>query len=244
MSRLPALRRRLCGHACLPKIVKNMSKILIISDVHLSEKFNPKKYQFLEKIISESDKVIINGDFWTYYISTFNQFLNSKWKGLFSLLKEKKAVYIYGNHDREKYCNESVSEFSVLQGDSYKFEAGGKSYLLARHGHDLVNVGMENSEKYMKFWRDFNMDAITYFIETILIKIFGRNVYSIGKRLNETIKEYSKKLEGIDYLVVGHTHWAEIDKGNKFINCGLIHSGFANYVVIDGAGPRLVLTTY
>ena len=41
----------------------NKMKILVISDLHLTTRFDQKKCEFLEKLISRADKVIINGDF-------------------------------------------------------------------------------------------------------------------------------------------------------------------------------------
>ncbi|MBI3955332.1 metallophosphoesterase, partial [Candidatus Gottesmanbacteria bacterium] len=73
---------------------------IIISDLHLTRRFEKRKFNFLKKIIERSDQVVINGDLWDYYFSSFSQFVRSPWRQLFPLLKEKKTVYLYGNHDR------------------------------------------------------------------------------------------------------------------------------------------------
>ncbi len=39
-------------------------RILVISDTHLTHKFDQRKFEYLLSIISQADKVIINGDFW------------------------------------------------------------------------------------------------------------------------------------------------------------------------------------
>jgi len=94
--------------------------ILVFSDTHLTHRFNKKKFLFLSRIIKKADKVIINGDFWDGHISSFHRFINSKWSMLFKLLKQKKTVYIYGNHDRKEYCDSRVSSFSTIQTTHYK----------------------------------------------------------------------------------------------------------------------------
>ncbi len=77
-------------------------KTIIFSDAHLTNRFDEPTYRFLENMILSADKIIINGDFWDGEVVSFNQFINSKWQKLFPLLLERKAVYIYGNHDRQR----------------------------------------------------------------------------------------------------------------------------------------------
>src|SRR3990172_1424130 len=69
-------------------------KILVFSDSHLTDKFEEKKFYFLKKIIRQSDFVIINGDFWDGYLTTFNRFISSNWSKLFPLLKLNKILTI------------------------------------------------------------------------------------------------------------------------------------------------------
>jgi predicted MPP superfamily phosphohydrolase len=85
---------------------------LIFSDTHLTKGFNRKKYEFLREIIEPVDRVIINGDFWDGYLTSFDKFVNSEWQKLFPLLKEKQTIYLYGNHDKTKWCDSRVNLFS------------------------------------------------------------------------------------------------------------------------------------
>src|SRR3990170_7877882 len=103
-------------------------KILVFSDSHLTDKFEEKKFDFLKKIIRQSDLVIINGDFWDGYLTTFSRFISSDWNKLFPLLKSKKTIYIYGNHDRESYIDRNAKLFSDLQTHSYRLKLNGKSF--------------------------------------------------------------------------------------------------------------------
>lgn len=65
-------------------------RVLVFSDTHLTKAFDDKKCEFLKKIISDSDQVIINGDFWDGYIISFDEFLKPEWACLFPPLKAKK----------------------------------------------------------------------------------------------------------------------------------------------------------
>ncbi len=86
-------------------------KTIVLSDTHLYEEFDEKKFNFLKRIISKVDRVIINGDFWDSYICSFSDFINSPWKKLFPLLKTKKTVYIYGNHDKKSLTDKKNITF-------------------------------------------------------------------------------------------------------------------------------------
>src|SRR3990167_5228492 len=86
-------------------------KVLVFSDSHLDHNFEPKKLSYLKKLVRSVDQVIINGDFWEGYSITFDQFLSSKWNELFPLLKAKKAVYIFGNHDKKVLADKRMRLF-------------------------------------------------------------------------------------------------------------------------------------
>lgn len=70
-----------------------MNRVLVISDLHLSHRVQKRKLAFLKKLVSEYDQVIINGDFWDNWFTTFDKFINSKWQELFPLLKENNCIY-------------------------------------------------------------------------------------------------------------------------------------------------------
>ena len=65
-------------------------KYLIFSDSHLNDFFDERKFNFLKRIILNSDRVIINGDFWEAYDLKINSFISSKWNKLFKYLKKNK----------------------------------------------------------------------------------------------------------------------------------------------------------
>ncbi|MBI4226199.1 metallophosphoesterase family protein, partial [Candidatus Roizmanbacteria bacterium] len=138
-------------------------KILIFSDSHLTENFEEKKFNFLKKIIQQSDSVIINGDFWDGYRTTFDRFISSDWNKLFPLLKSKKTVYIHGNHDRETYIDQNASLFSDLQTHTYRLQLNGKVFII-EHGHRF----------YPLF--DEILPRILNKVSTIIVGFFLRNI--------------------------------------------------------------------
>jgi predicted phosphodiesterase len=210
-------------------------KYLIFSDTHLGSLFDEKKFKFLKKIISESDKIIINGDFWEAYDVSFNKFISSKWNGLFKILKNKNAVYLYGNHDKKEYGNIKSNDFSIKQ--SYKLQIVSKEKTFyIEHGDKIVPLWDRFFEKMPKF--------INYFLnklEKSIIFLFGINAIGIlYKRFNEKMKNRkSKLLKHNEFLICGHTHWQEFDKSNHYINNGFVKHGIGQYVTIENGNVEL-----
>ncbi len=198
-------------------------KILIFSDTHLQE-FEERKYNFLSNIIQDSDRVIINGDFWEGHLMNFDQFATSQWKGLFPLLKLKKAVYIYGNHDDEVLNNHRASLFSDIQTNKYVLNIANKSLIL-EHGDRLAYL-----PKRHQF---FTKRAMT--VEKMMVRRIGDAFHKlVGGRLNNKIKTALKtELKDNEIYVCGHTHYAEIDKSSQFINTGIVRHGLGQYLLID-----------
>ena len=111
-------------------------KTLIISDTHLYHVFDKRKFFLLKKLFSSVDQVILNGDFWDGYRTTFDTFVSSPWKELFPLLKKKGAIYIYGNHDRKNFSDERTSLFSIIQKSNHLLTVDKQTYHI-EHGHLL-----------------------------------------------------------------------------------------------------------
>lgn len=205
-------------------------KVLVFSDTHLSSKFEEKKYHFLTSIIRESDRVIINGDFWEGYTTSFQQFIDSPWRNLFSLLKLKKTVYLHGNHDKSDYVDKNCYLFSDIQTTRYTLTINNITYIF-EHGNRLMSFGDENeacSSKRVK---------LTDTVEKTLIRMLGDRYQKFLKKYNKIIKKKLQlELDHGEYYVCGHTHSAEIDEENKFINTGLIKHGLGQYLLIDQSG--------
>lgn len=209
-------------------------KTLIFSDLHLTDQFESKKYQLLKQIIEDSDQVIINGDFWDGYLTTFERFVNSPWKKLFPLFKSKETIYIYGNHDKEVLANKDIQLFSSLQTNKYSLTISGKRFLI-QHGDNIhpaldsrlgltkvpvfimkpIHIG------YKYFFRKFG--------KSFLKMVFSKSNKRIKKQIDKIVRED-------EILICGHTHYAEIDLKHRYVNSGIFHFGLAQYLIIDHTG--------
>lgn len=207
-------------------------KTLVISDTHLSLPFDEKKYLLLKRIISDADKVIINGDFWEGFLLTFDEFFSSQWSKLFSLLKEKKAIYIFGNHDAREYNDlERIKEFSVLHAERYSFQENGKTYTF-EHGHSLFPT--EKKPVNISDPRFRRTVARNDAIERKCIQYAGRSYQYLIRHINSIVKrKVSKKLAINEFFFCGHTHIHEINHKKRFYNTGIIKHGLAQYIYID-----------
>ncbi len=215
-------------------------KTLIFSDSHISKYFDQAKFDFLTKIISSVDQVIINGDFWEGYTTKFDELLISPWNKLFPLLLKKKAIYLYGNHDKKRYSNHNVSLFSVQQAKEYKFISGNKTFYV-EHGDRLLPL-------WDRFF--FRMPAfimkILDSLEGGLLKIFGQHFLKIAfEDFNKAIKKTIKgSLKANEFLICGHTELAEIDLKTHYINSGLVKHGFGQYVIVEDGKIKLYKKRY
>ncbi len=206
-------------------------KTLIFSDSHLSLPFEEKKFNFIEGIIKPVDKVIINGDFWESSLMSFQNFVNSPWRNLFPLLKEKKTIYIYGNHDKKISTNSKVNLFSDQQTDRYILNLKDKE-LVIEHGnriHPFIDDRMN--------WSKINSNITKPYehIERLMVRKLGtRFLKMCYGRMNKKMKKKLKdELKLNQIYICGHTHYAEIDKESQFINSGLVRHGLGQYLVIE-----------
>ena len=220
----------------------NKMKILVISDLHLTTRFDQKKCEFLERLISRADKVIINGDFWSYYSCTFGEFVRSKWKVLFPLLLQKQTIYLYGNHDFKKWSDKRVKMFSVKQGENYEYRYKNNKILI-EHGHWLLHRANVDNEKLLHFLRLIHFDdLIRYPLQSLVPKIgVFKLIWGFSFRHRRVQKKINK---GEIYIILSHTHVAKFSPEKNYINTGFINYGVASYVWIKNGKPRLVTTRY
>lgn len=210
-------------------------RTLIISDIHLTHRFDEKKYIFLEKLISSYENIILNGDFWDGFSTTFDRFITSKWSRLFPLLKSKGAIYLYGNHDQKEYSDERVSLFSVSQKENHLIEVGLEKYHI-EHGH-VLEPGVDDIVPFSRTLLKY-LNFITHLTENILVRL-GSPQNILMKQANKSIKKKLKKQQFTHWYLCGHTHIAEFDEKNKFANSGFIQYGKATYLIVDSSGPIL-----
>ncbi len=220
-----------------------MPKTIAFSDIHLSQHFNEAKFIALSSVITQADQVIINGDFWDSYETTFDQFLNSPWKQLFPLLKSRHAVYLYGNHDSEASCDHRVSLFSDAQSDHYRYQN-----LYFCHGHQL-HPGLSRLESSSSFPLLHKLSQLIKSIENFLAP---PSPYLIAKLFfyrqldNFPLINYAKtKLPPDQILVCGHTHSPYFSLKDRYINLGDVISHRLSYLEINHSNKlKLVRLTY
>lgn len=206
-------------------------KILVISDTHLTPKFEERKFRAISSIIGDHDKVIINGDFWDGYICKFNDFYKSSWKALFPILKNKETAYIFGNHDEKKFNDIlKLNSFAAVSGHNLTLNYESYKYYF-EHGHRFIPLGDEKANINSKTFK-----AGLYFfnnIEKMLIKSSGDLYQKFTIKYNTIIKNRSANLrKNFDFLFCGHTHAQEIDTKSSFVNSGVFKFGLGQYVTI------------
>lgn len=219
------------------------NKILILSDTHLSDKFDRSKFLFLKNLILSSGFVIINGDFWDFWSTDFDKFIKSPWQKLFPILKERKCVYIFGNHDPEEMSDSRIKAFSNISCNEYVFTTQSNEFAVC-HGDKLV----KNRSLFMNTYSSFLNKIEEKKIGKPFLKVFKKTeafAYSafgpnfmtnsrIGKRLNRNIKKYQIRNQNNRWLICGDTHTPEIDKENKYANTGCIVYGSGSYLLLEG----------
>lgn len=208
---------------------------LIISDTHLTAKFNPRLYRFLTKIIEPVDQVIINGDFWDGYFIDFNQFINSQWQQLFGLLKTKHTIYLAGNHDPLNLLSQQANLFSDQQLEQYSFHTPAGKFLV-KHGHQLFPNEIDANSlvlrhralrlflKAFRYYENFQTRAIGYSLFDIARIWINRHYLKLAKA----------QLAGqADYIILGHSHLPRKKNHQQFFNSGTFISGRYGYLLID-----------
>lgn len=183
-------------------------KTLVFNDTHFSNKFDSELFDYIAKLIKSADQVIINGDFWDAYLTTFDAFVTSEWRRLFPLLKAKHTVYIFGNHDKKEFMDERYSLFSDVQTMKHTLKSGENTFVI-EHGHLLAPT-------YDARWLFKNNIIVRPFYKLLIALLekvtIVRNIqrlfeYSAGyKKLGHFIDGVSKKISANTYYVFGHAH--------------------------------------
>lgn len=208
--------------------MREKNKYIVISDLHLSHEFNDKLFLELKKIIQNSTNVIINGDFWDDSKTTFEKFVNSKWNMLFPLLKERKTIYITGNHDPIYKINKKFKLFAEKLVQNITIKHNNQDFYIT-HGQEysvVTKIAMKIAKKntnLVKFL-GYPMFLPMYINEKFILR--QKEIKSLFKTYNKKYKnKFSNKI-----LVMGHTHIPEIDFENMYINTGFINKDVLHYL--------------
>ena len=213
---------------------------LIVSDLHLYQPVDNAKLKFLKKIISEADRVILNGDFFDAYMTDFDSFIKSSWNELFPILKSKRAVYLYGNHDKQDYSDKNSSLFSTVQTHRYKLKSGNRIFIF-EHGHKIrvtPDTVLKLEGKMLSF-----VIAIAHLFRNFMTRLLGKTF--LRARFAYRNKIAKKKINEVyrpkhnEVYVIGHNHWGEIDLENHFAASGAILYGYYQYLTIEDSTIKL-----
>jgi predicted phosphodiesterase len=220
-------------------------KILVISDLHLNHKFDNNKFNFLKSLILNSDKVIINGDFWSNFTCTFTQFVSSKWSELFPFFLSKNAIYIFGNHDLIKWTDEKVNLFSSEQYQKYEFSDGNNIFSV-EHGHLLLPIQCMDNNSIAKIHRILHFDLLfRYPLEKIILRIGGLKLYKmLSYSIDVSLIKKLNQPKNNAYTIFGHSHHANFLPSKNYINTGFINFGYAQYLMITDGVPELFSKRY
>ena len=219
-------------------------RILVISDTHLS-KFDQSKFDFLKKIISKSDRVIINGDLIEGWLISGEEFVNSRWSQLFPLLLEKETVYIRGNHEKS-ITLDIANCFSVKFFDIYQDCIENQKFVF-EHGHRILSENKSVLIKLYDWIIGLNIISILWSLirlEDLLCILFPTLSQQnfLGKKQNIVLKNYHNRKD--TFLITSHTHTPELNIKDKFANTGRIRRGSASYILINNGNVELIKTQY
>jgi len=219
-------------------------KILVISDTHLS-KFDQSKFEFLKKIVSNSDRVIINGDFIEGWLISGSGFVNSGWSQLFPLLLEKETVYVRGNH--EKSITQDIADcFSVKFCETYEEYIGDQNFVF-EHGHRILSENKSALIKLYDWIIGLNIKLVLWSLikfEDVLCILFPslteQNFF--GRKQNKILNNFYNKKNF--FFISSHTHTPELDIESRFANTGRIRKGHASYILINDGDVKLSKRKY
>lgn len=222
----------------------DLMKTLIISDLHLSDRFDLQRAEYLVELLISADQVILNGDFWDNHACTFDKFIHSPWKVLFPILKSRDTVYIYGNHDRQQDSDERVALFSKVQANHWQLR-NGSLRLHIEHGHHILAKHHDSPNWLVTLYRVSLYDVwfrqpLEHFLVSSGSELFHR--WHMGSSQAELIKKAASIQE--DYLVTGHTHLPKLDSEQKFINLGYINHGLSYYVEVADGNAYFIKESY
>lgn len=218
-------------------------KTLVFSDTHLTPVFDEQKYGVLVDVITQHDKVIINGDFWEGFLCSFDEFMRSEWNKLFPLLRTKKTVYLFGNHDTAELNDlNRMNIFSQIATETFELIDGDKHFHF-EHGHRYIPINGLNSpigsllfRTEIHFWNG---------VERSVIALGGSRYQQHTKKYNTVMKQKSMDIrDNNQILICGHTHSQELDLNNNFANSGVCKFGLMQYLTIENGNVSAVSIEY
>jgi predicted phosphodiesterase len=216
-------------------------KILVFSDTHLTDKFDKELYDYIAKLVKSADQVIINGDFWDAYLTTFNKFLESDWKKLFPLLKKKNTIYIFGNHDKEKFMDSRYNLFSDIQDTYHEFKSGEREFYIT-HGHLIVptydSFFLFKNPSFVRYMYRLFIFLVSRFI--VLTKLFVFFEHKKNIQQLQRMKQFTDSKHTNQFFIFGHSHIPDLRISEHFISLGKLQSDVKHHCMIEDGYVDLI----
>ncbi|HEX9804883.1 MAG TPA: metallophosphoesterase [Candidatus Dojkabacteria bacterium] len=204
-------------------------KYLIISDIHLNEKFDKGKNKFLLNLIKDYENIVINGDLWEAAYVDIEKF-KKVWNELLQELKKKNTTYLYGNHDEEQDAKKLAEYFASEKGLVKEIKSGEYKFHI-EHGSAFYPNNGNSYISYKKPWRRLQ-NEIFQFVERIILKFNPSHDFNLG--FNKVMKkDEMDRIPDDEILICGHSHAPEMNLKENYINEGFILGGVGNYLVIE-----------
>ena len=214
--------------------------ILIFSETHLTHLPDERKLQFFLRIVGQANEVIINGDFWDYYLTSPTLFISSlAWQPLSILLKQKSAVYLYGKHDSETMCDGIENTFSSQLLHAYQLRQSGLTFHIEQ-GNTIAPDLDEIHTHAPNF-----IKVIGSLLDNFFTLIFKKHFLKRHKKINTLmIKRQLVHLSRSTLLICGHSRYAELSPCENHASSGSIRSGIGSYLTINNGKVSLFQETY
>jgi len=210
-------------------------KIYCASDFHIGyENSNyPKMKEFFELVKENADELVLCGDIldlWRCPIETIQseEPMKSTYEALLLMTESVPTTIIWGNHDYKLWKKVSIP---VRVTDSFV-----SNNIYYCHGWRFDLQQRLGSWLYGWLVNKFPYLYQKFFKSPFELKIKGQEYELRNRKIHEKAREFVKK-EGLDYLIMGHTHEPS-DSDGKLFDCGDMIDNLT-YVIIENGKPRL-----
>lgn len=210
---------------------------LVLSDLHLTKRFEKGKEAYLTNLIKKYKNIVLNGDFYEAMLYSKQDLIKAGYGKLFKLLKSKNTYYLPGNHDPVEYSKPVAESFSSNIADFVKLNLGGFKYHI-EHGHLLCRN--EKKPNPLRF-------KIKYYLFHPIQKYLPVSTFTVGSLWNRKVlksRHLHPQIKDDEILVCGHTHVKVFDLKKKYVDLGRTQFGSGNYAVIDEKGIKMVSFKY
>lgn len=210
-------------------------RTLVFSDTHLTGHFDQAQCHYIAKLVKSVDQVVLNGDFWDGYLSTYADFAKA-WQPLLDALAQPNTLYLPGNHDRLEWLNKKKVQFATVVEDELELSIGSNRYRILHGDH----IAPEFDDRHPSVTRSF---AQMYWMVVWLRKHWLLGVvmrwyhFQVSKRFERMLIEFaSAKASQNEQFIFGHTHLTANLPEKHYLNPGISTPQVMRYILIDEHG--------